>query len=99
MFYVERLDVASGEPFIWEPIESSWEFKNPTQSRLYACKIAKNLALRSDGDSQFRVIRAENSSIIANYFVVKQLLVQTIDGISVEAIAPGIEVPMVSEIQ
>lgn len=99
MFYIQRLDVASGEPCIWEPIESSWEFANPTVSRNYACEVAKNLAIRSDGDSQFRVIRAENSSIIANYFVVKQLLVQTIDGILVEAIAPGIEVPMVSEIQ
>ena len=75
MFYIERLDLASGEPFLWEPIESSWEFTNPTARLDYACKIAKNLALRSDGDSQFRFIRAENSSVIANYFVVKQLLI------------------------
>ena len=45
MFYVERLDVASGQPFLWEPIESSWEFTNPTAKLPYACEVAKILAL------------------------------------------------------
>ncbi len=99
MYYIERLDLTRQQQVKWEIIESSWEFTNPTDSQEYACKVAKILALRFDGDSQVRVVCDEEEYIIATYLVTKRLIVSTFNGIFNEEIVSGMEIPTVSNIK
>lgn len=96
MFVIEQLNMV-GTQHTWEPVESSWEFKNSCESLTYACKVAKVLAMRFSNDSQFRVVD-ENSSVVATYFVMQQLISATLEGIFVEIINPSTEIPMLSEV-
>ncbi len=96
MFIVEHLNLSRGK-HTWEAIESSWEFKNSCESLSYACQVARVLAMRFGNDSQFRVVDGIGS-VVATYFVMHQLISTTIKGSSAEIIAPGTEIPMLSEI-
>jgi len=97
MFVIEKLDLKSAKP-TWEAIESSWEFKNSSESLSYACEVAKVLAMRFSNDSQFRVFDNARSSVVATYYVTHQLISATLEGTSVEVIDRGTEIPMVSQI-
>ena len=60
--------------------------------------VAKSSALRSDGNSQIRVVGDEEEYIIATYLVTKRLIVSTANGLFTEEIVSGLEVTTVSEI-
>ena len=60
--------------------------------------VAKALALRSDGNSQIRVVCDEKEHIIATYLVTKRLIVSTANGLFTEEIVLGLETSTVSEI-
>ncbi len=86
----------------WEPIESSWECRNPFKSQDDARIVAKTLALRADGDLEYRVVSADRA-VLAIFRVVKQLEVRhpvagVPDRVRRMALPPGIEIPMISDV-
>lgn len=73
MYYVEELDLLNIDKGFM-PIESSWEFTNPTLRLKYACIVARLLAVKEEGDKQFRVVSADSGKVWANYVVVNHLI-------------------------
>jgi hypothetical protein len=99
-FTVERRDlVRVGRD--WEPIESSWECQNPVGSLGDAQIVARTLALRADGDGEYRVIDADRA-VLATFRVTKRLEVRrpetgAPDRLEQEDLPPGLEVPLLSD--
>ncbi len=97
MYYIEKMDLTHQQQVKLEPIETSWEFA-PTDCQKSACEFTKALALRSDGNSQIRVVGDEEEHIIATYLVTKRLIVSTANGLFTEEIVSGMKIPTISKI-
>jgi hypothetical protein len=99
-FTVERRDLAVvGRD--WEPIESSWECHNPLNDLSDAQTVAHTLALRADGDEEYRVVDGDRT-VLATFRVTKRLEVcrpQTgaPDRVEQEDLPPGLEIPLLSD--
>lgn len=99
MYVIERknLDQAGAA---WEPIEDSWETQNHFDLEEMGDAAARALALRFDGDVAFRVVdHAGGVHLVVQ--VTKYLRVykprSSVPSVP-EAIPPGFEVPMLSEV-
>lgn len=96
-FTVERRDlVVVGRA--WEPIECSWECQNPLASLPDAESVARVLALRADGDEEYRVVDAEGA-VLASFRLTKRLEVRRPGGVLARfAVRPGLEIPLLSDV-
>jgi hypothetical protein len=81
----------------WEPIESSWECQNPLAVLADAETAARVLALRADGDQEYRVVDGE-SAVLASFRVTKRLEVRRPGGVLTRhTLPPRLETPLLSE--
>lgn len=92
--------VVVGRP--WEPIESSWECSNPFAVQDDAQAVARALALRADGDEEYRVVAADRT-VLSTYRVTRRLEVRSPnpgapDRVEQMDLPPGMEVPMISDV-
>jgi len=100
-FTVERRDlVVVGRD--WEPIESSWECRNPFGNQDDAQTVARTLALRADGDEEYRAVSADRT-VLAIFRVTKRLEVRrpgagAPDRVEQMDLPPGMEIPMISDV-
>lgn len=99
-FTVQRRDlVVVGRG--WEPIERSWECQSPLDSLGVAQTVARTLALRADGEEEYRVVDADRT-VLAAFRVVKRLEVRSpnpgaSDRVEQEDLLPGMEIPLLSD--
>jgi len=99
-YTVERrnLVIVGSDP---EPIESSWECQSPLGNLGDAETVARTLALRADGDEEFRVLDA-NRSVLSTWRVTRRLevlrpVVGAPDCVEQEELQAGLVIPLLSE--